>query len=93
MISTMSTPSVHTETLPEHDGTAERGSSTVFRSIAQRVFDPLRMLGFWSAIALPFLYVPLLATGLETVAQTTVFLALLALNVVALLIGRSYRPD
>lgn len=54
--------------------------------------QPLEFVGFWAAVALPFLYVPLLVeTHLQTAAQTITFLALLAANVVALLVGHSYR--
>jgi hypothetical protein len=49
----------------------------------------LEAVAFWCAIALPFLYVPLLVTGLETTAQLTAFLSLLALH--ALAIGGGYR--
>jgi hypothetical protein len=50
---------------------------------------PLRFLAFWAAVALPFLYLPLLLGGLDG-QQATVFLALLALNVVALVLGHEY---
>jgi hypothetical protein len=54
---------------------------------------PLTGLAFWTAIALPFLYLPLLVTGLETQRMTTAFLLLLGLNVVTLVLGHSYRRD
>lgn len=57
------------------------------------VRQPLERVAFWSAIALPFLYLPLLATGLGTVQLQAAFLVLLALNVVTLLAGHSYRSD
>jgi len=57
------------------------------------VFKPVKVVGFWSAIALPFLYVPLLASGLETTAELTVFLGLLAANVVAIALGHTYSPE
>ena len=47
-------------------------------------------VAFWSAIALPALYVPLLALGLDTRQDLALFLALFALHVVALVAGRSY---
>jgi hypothetical protein len=50
----------------------------------------VRFVGFWAAIALPFMYVPLLATGLESPGQLQTFLLLLALNVVALLLGHRH---
>jgi hypothetical protein len=55
---------------------------------------PLQFVGFWAAIALPFLYVPLLVeTQLQTTAETATFLVLLGLNVLALLVGHSYKRD
>jgi hypothetical protein len=50
---------------------------------------PLRFLGFWIAVALPFLYLPLLAGGLEG-QQATVFVGLLFVNVVALVLGHEH---
>ncbi len=52
--------------------------------------EPLSTVAFWSAIALPALYVPLLAVGLGTVQDLALFLGLFALHLAALLAGRSY---
>jgi len=60
--------------------------------VRHQVLAPLRVVGFWSAIALPFLYVPLVATGLGSTAKVSVFLALLAANVVAATLGHSHSP-
>lgn len=57
---------------------------------ARLVAAPLRFVGFWAAVALPFLYVPLLLDGLEG-QQTLVFGALLAANALALVVGHGYR--
>jgi hypothetical protein len=55
---------------------------------------PVTGVAFWAAIALPFLHVPLLlTTGLSTPGTATAFLALLALNVVALLVGHPYSRE
>lgn len=54
---------------------------------------PLTGFAFWAAIALPFLHLPLLVTGLETSRMTAAFLVLLGLNVVALVVGHSHRRD
>lgn len=62
-------------------------------SIHQWVRTSLLAVSFWSAVLLPFLSIPLLATGLNTVTQTTMFLALLALNIVTVLVGHSYQPN
>lgn len=55
--------------------------------------QPLTGLAFWTAIALPFLYLPLLVTGLETQRMTAAFLVLLGLNVVTLVLGHPYRTE
>ncbi len=54
------------------------------------VLSPVRVLAFWTAVALPFLYLPLLGTGLDSAATTTAFLALLAANAVCLLVGHAH---
>lgn len=50
-------------------------------------------VAFWSAIVLPFLHVPLLATGLDTPAAKIAFSALIAVNVFAAVVGQSYHDD
>jgi|APHM01.1.fsa_nt_gi hypothetical protein len=52
---------------------------------------PVRAAAFWSAVALPFLNLALLANGLSTTAETTAFLALLVTNAVALYVGQPYH--
>ncbi len=58
------------------------------RSLAV-VAAPLRFVAFWAAVALPFLYVPLLVGGLEG-QQLAVFVGLLATNAAALVLGHEY---
>ncbi|WP_299268971.1 hypothetical protein [Halorientalis sp.] len=48
-------------------------------------------LAFWSAIVLPFLYLPLLAYGLRSRSMAGAFVGLLVLNVVAAVIGHRYH--
>lgn len=59
----------------------------------ETVLSPVRVLGFWIAVALPFLYLPLLVTGLDDAATTVAFLALLGANALALYVGRSHNRD
>lgn len=55
---------------------------------------PVTGAAFWAAIALPFLHVPLLmTTGLSSQSTATAFVALLALNIVALLVGHPYSRE
>ncbi|RBI64310.1 hypothetical protein DMJ13_07475 [halophilic archaeon] len=71
------------------DGDDDEDDAETMRSVPA----PVRFVGFWAAIALPFMYVPLLATGLESPSQLQTFLLLLALNVVALLLGHRHDGD
>lgn len=80
-------------TLPPTFHHLEPTTSSLGKAIARRVRVTLLAVTFWSAIVLPVLYVPLLATGLDTVARTVAFLVLFGLNVVALVVGHPYRPD
>lgn len=58
----------------------------------ETVIAPLRATSFYAAVALPLAYVPLLVAGLETVSQTMAFVALLALNLFALVVGHGHDP-
>lgn len=58
------------------------------------VASSLSVLSFWSAIALPMVYLPLLATGVHTVDGLFLFLGLLGLHVLALIGGQGHaRAD
>ena len=88
---------------PEPASSSTEGDSSAGHSRGDDLLDsfrdsplagPLQFVGFWLSIALPFLYVPLLVeTQLQTSAQTATFLALLCLNVLALLVGHSHRRE
>ena len=78
-----------------HDNSTASADSRTSRGLLERTVPPLakpiRTASFWSAIVLPFLYVPLLARGLSTSGETGVFLSLLVVNLLALYVGRSHR--
>ncbi len=64
--------------------TARRGRLALQQSV--------QWLGFWTAILLPLLYLPLLYIGIGT--QTgTVFLGLLGLQLIALLAGHGHNRN
>lgn len=46
--------------------------------------------GFWLATVLPVAYLPVFATGVDTPGRLTLILVLLAINVVALVVGHEY---
>lgn len=50
----------------------------------------IETVAFWTAVALPFLYVPLFLSGLDTTSEALSFLGLLLLNVIALVVGHPH---
>lgn len=63
------------------------------RTLGKHIVSPIRALSFWIAVALPFLYIPLLAMDLSSRPVIGAFLALLLCNAVTLLIGHSHLQD
>lgn len=53
----------------------------------------LEVASFWSAIALPALYLPLLIVGIESTDGLMVFLGLYGLHVLSLLGGRRHYDN
>lgn len=62
-----------------------------YSKIQQTVAWLVRAIAFWLAIALPFLYLPLLVGGFEARAEMFAFAGLVVLNLVALVVGHEYR--
>lgn len=54
---------------------------------------PIEALGFWAAIGLPFVYMPLVLTGTETTTEQAAVGILIVAHVIALFVGRHYRAD
>jgi len=63
----------------------------VYRRGARQLRATVAAAAFWTAVALPFLYVPLLVGGLAS-GERAALAALLALNVAALYVGHGHRP-
>ncbi|MFB6221339.1 MAG: hypothetical protein ABEH90_07850 [Halolamina sp.] len=62
-------------------------------SVRSFVVAPIRAAAFWTAIALPVVYLPMLVTGAGW-EQPLLLLALLVLNVAAFVVGHDHnRPD
>lgn len=61
-------------------------------AVAATLLGPVRAAAFWSAVALPLVYLPLVASG-TVWDRPLAFCTLLALNVVAFLAGHGYDPD
>ncbi|WP_266078528.1 hypothetical protein [Haladaptatus caseinilyticus] len=84
-----SPPTIQNDRASEFEPPAPRN---VAEAAAQKLFTPVQFLSFWTAVALPFGYVPLLYHG--NFSSTAGFLPLLlALNVVAMVVGHGYKRD
>jgi len=77
----------------EESDTAEKRFAARIRRCSDRLVTTGRAAGFWLAVGLPFLYVPLLLSGLEATRHAFLVLGLVLLNLVALVAGRSYGRD
>lgn len=55
------------------------------------LWTSLQRVGFWAAVVIPFLYIPLLFTGIETLSEVVVFVVLIALNAVSLVVGHPHH--
>lgn len=69
---------------------ADRTPPTDAQPIKRHLLEPVQGVAFWAAIALPFVQVPLLLSGLGESTTLVAFLALLAINVLALYVGHTY---
>ena len=81
---------------------ADAGENTPDRPTIAAVADlyrdhalttPLEVGGFWAAVVLPFLYLPMLLAGISSQGELITFLGLLALNLAALLAGHGHKRD
>ena len=54
------------------------------------IATPVRFVGFWSAVVLPFVYLPLLFTGLQG-TYLTAFLLLVGVHILSIVAGREYN--
>ncbi|MFB6202675.1 MAG: hypothetical protein ABEI98_11790 [Halorhabdus sp.] len=71
---------------------AEASPPADAQSTSRRLLvEPVRGVAFWTAIALPFVQLPLLVSGLNQPTTALAFFALLAVNVFALYVGHAYR--
>ncbi|WP_338741997.1 hypothetical protein [Haloplanus salilacus] len=63
---------------------------TVLQRIVALAARPVRFVAFWLATLLPFVYLPLLATGVVATHRLG-FAGLVGLNAVAFVVGHSYN--
>ena len=79
----MSTPS--TSAHDTHPTEGAFGFGTILR--------PIEALGFWAAIGLPFVYMPLVLSGVQTTTEQVAVGILIVTHMVALFLGRHYRTE
>lgn len=72
---------------------ADRTPPTDAQHVKRHLLEPVQGVAFWAAIALPFVQVPLLLSGLGESTTVFAFLTLLAANVLALYVGHTYDRD
>ncbi|QFU83917.1 hypothetical protein [Natronorubrum aibiense] len=80
-----------TSTPDGESATDQDSADGTLEEVVPSLAGPIRTTGFWGAIILPILYFPVLITGLSTSFEVSVFLGLIALNVVALYVGHAHR--
>ena len=82
---------------PTPSNSAEDGETTgeaLQSFIRQLITSPpkaIQLTAFWIAVMLPFLYLPLLVTGVETPGERGALVSMLALNLVVLYVGHGYQ--
>lgn len=47
-------------------------------------------IGFWVGALLPFVYLPVFVTGIDSATRLLLFVGFIAVNVVALIVGHDY---
>lgn len=76
---------------PITDAATERDDRRFLERTVPSLAPSIRKVGFWTAIVLPFCYVPFLLYGLSSPLATLAFLVVLAINLVALYVGHAHR--
>ncbi|WP_144902992.1 hypothetical protein [Halobellus captivus] len=80
----------HTPDLPLERDSLRRGFG-VASAVIRTGLRNLKAVSFWTAIVLPFTYVPLLVGGL-TGGEALLFAGLIAINALAFVGGHGYEP-
>lgn len=79
--------------MPPSDRLGDVGSGGSRERLPSWVGPLVETLSFWGAIALPVIYLPLLAVGIDGPSGFLTFLGLFGLHVITLIVGRSHRAD
>lgn len=73
--------------------TAHEGSPLEGYGGVGTLLRPVETLGFWAAVGLPFIYMPIILTGLGTSGEQLAAAVLIAVHVLALFVGRHHNAD
>lgn len=73
--------------------TAQEGSPLEGYGGVGTLLRPVETLGFWAAVGLPFIYLPLILSGIETSGEQLAAAILLSAHVLALVVGRRHNAD
>lgn len=87
-MATQQTPQTESHSLASHDQSSGRKLGYPSRG---DFVTTIRATGFWAAIVLPFLHIPLLLNGLGTSGELIAFIALIVANIVAIRLGYNHR--
>ncbi|MFC3477090.1 hypothetical protein [Halobacterium litoreum] len=78
---------------PSRSALADAASDAVKTPASATLLKPFEVAGFWAAVALPFLYLPLVVSGPATSAEQTALVALVGAHVLSLLLGHRHRAE
>ena len=85
----MSRPTTSTPSSPSQLAGSLSGTLPAYETVLR----PIEVVAFWTAVIMPFVYLPLLLTGVETSSEGIAVAALVAVHVVTLVVGRRYRAE
>lgn len=68
-------------------------TTRIARRLRHQLTDTVTAVGFWTAVLLPFLYLPLLVIGLDTRAEVFALVALVVVHAVSLSVGYPYAAE
>lgn len=72
---------------------AEEGATAVERFVGGTLARGFERAAFWTAVALPFLYLPLLFGGISTSGEFVALVVLFGVNFVSLYLGHGHEPS
>lgn len=72
---------------------AARLPSLALRMAETYIKRTMTTVGFWLAVSLPFLYLPLLTTGMERESVVSAFFVLLVIHAASILLGHRHGRE